>query len=215
MKIAISNINSNYELRKNSQKKTAFKSAGTALSAVGNVMQGIENKGYFLSFLIQDGLGMTVPRSITGFNRDKDITGKYNIQEGTEVLLREGITGPYIIAVAPAVLWLTSKFCRSTNTNTNLIKRFGQNLKEFVKDSKLNQAIKEDAKKFKQEFAKFNIEKFYKNSIPNDKNPEQSINLILEEFEKIGSKDKKIKAEAFEKITSLLNEKMLEILYHI
>ena len=65
------------------------------MSLVGNVMQGIENKGYFLSFLIQDGLGMTVPRSITGFNRDKDITGKYNIQEGTEVLCDESFNDLY------------------------------------------------------------------------------------------------------------------------
>ena len=30
---------------------------------------------YFLSFLIQDGLGMTLPRTITGFHRDREITG--------------------------------------------------------------------------------------------------------------------------------------------
>lgn len=210
MKIAVSNITSASRLQENRKDRPSFKSAGGALSLVGNVMQGIESKGYFLSFLIQDGLGMTVPRSITGFNRDKDITGKYNIQEGTEVALREGLTGPYIIAVAPAVLWLTSKFCRSTNTNTNLIKRFGKNLKEFVKDSNTNKSIKENAEKFKQEFARFNIEKIYKNSVPNDKNPEASINLILEEFGKLNSKDKKVKAEAYEKISSILNEKMLE-----
>ena len=210
MKIAISNITSTPKLQENKKNKPSFKSAGGALSLVGNVMQGIESKGYFLSFLIQDGLGMTVPRSITGFNRDKDITGKYNIQEGTEVALREGLTGPFIIAVAPAVLWLTTKFCRSTNTNTNLIKRFGKNLKEFVKDSRFDKSVKENSEKFKKEFARFNIEKIYKNSVPKDLKPEETINLIFAEFEKLGSKDKKVKAEAFEKINSILNEKILE-----
>ena len=71
------------------------------------MMQWIESKGYLVSFLIQDGLGMTAPRVWTGFHRDKEITGEYNVQEGLEVLGREGITGPYIIGVAPAILALT------------------------------------------------------------------------------------------------------------
>ena len=47
-------------------------------------MQGIENKGYLMSFLIQDGLGMTFPRVATGFHRDKEETGRYNMKEGVE-----------------------------------------------------------------------------------------------------------------------------------
>ena len=156
------------------KNKPTFKS-GSALAGIGNIMQAIESKGYFASFLIQDGLGMTLPRTITGFNRDKEITGEYNIQEGKEVFLREGLTGPFIIAVAPTVLWLTTKFCRSTNTNTNLIKRFGQSLKDFVGKSNIDNSIKQDAKKFKNEFAKFNIEKFYKSSVPNDTEANKTI----------------------------------------
>ena len=44
------------------------------LGGAGTIMQWIESKGYFISFLIQDGLGMTLPRTLTGFRRDKDIT---------------------------------------------------------------------------------------------------------------------------------------------
>ena len=193
----------------NGKNKPTFK-AGNALAGIGNLMQGIESKGYLASFLIQDGLGMTLPRTITGFNRDKEITGEYNVQEGTEVFLREGLTGPFIIAVAPAVLWLTTKFCRSTNTNTNLIKRFGQNLKDFVKKSEIESSIKQDAKNFKNEFAKFNIEKFYKTSVPNDTEANKTVQIILTEFEKLNSKDKKIKNEAVDKIVETINNKMLE-----
>jgi len=201
----------------NEKNKPTFKS-GSALAGIGNIMQAIESKGYFASFLIQDGLGMTLPRTITGFNRDKEITGEYNIQEGKEVFLREGLTGPFIIAVAPTVLWLTTKFCRSTNTNTNLIKRFGQSLKDFVGKSNIDNSIKQDAKKFKNEFAKFNIEKFYKSSVPNDTEANKTIKKILTEFEKLSSKDKKVRNEATDKIVETINNRMLETspdFYHL
>ena len=209
MKIVATNSFKTTFVKDEKQKNTSFKSAGF-LGSVGTLMQGIENKGYFLSFLIQDGLGMTVPRTITGFNRDKDITGEYNMQEGTEVLLREGLTGPFIIAVAPAVLFLTTKFCKSTNTNTNLIKRFGDSLKDFVSNSNIDKTIKDDVKKFRNEFTRFNIEKIYKNSVPNDVNSEKTINSILAEFEKLSAKDKKVRSEAMSKITKTINERMLE-----
>lgn len=187
-----------------------FKGSGGLLGTVGTIMQGIENQGYFASFLIQDGLGMTIPRVWTGFNRDKEVTGKYNTQEGTEVLLREGLTGPYMMLVAPFVLWGTTKVCRSTNTNTNLIRRYGNALKDFVKDSKLSNAVKNDAQKFKSEFSRINLEKIYKNSIPNDKNSKASVEFIIKEFEKLNSSDKKVRKEALNNISEKFNEKILE-----
>lgn len=198
-------------------KSPNFKSEGF-LGMAANVMQGIENQGYLASFLIQDGLGMTAPRVWTGFNRDKEITGKWNVQEGFEVLGREGLTGPFMIAVAPAVLWVTTKFCRSTNTNTNLIKRFGQNLKDFVKDSNLDKKVKEDATKFKKEFSKFALEKYYKQTVKNDKQASETLEIIFKEFENLESKDKKVRNESLNKIVTIINEKMLETssnFYHL
>ena len=198
-------------------KSPNFKSGGF-LGMAANVMQGIENQGYLASFLIQDGLGMTAPRVWTGFNRDKEITGKWNVQEGFEVLGREGLTGPFMIAVAPAVLWVTTKFCRSTNTNTNLIKRFGQNLKDFVKDSNLDKKVKEDATKFKKEFSKFALEKYYKQTVKNDKQASETLEIIFKEFENLESKDKKVRNESWNKIVTIINEKMLETssnFYHL
>ena len=115
-----------YDRTQQRKKSPSFGSAMPILGAAGSIMQWIESKGYFVSFLIQDGLGMTTPRVWTGFHRDKEITGEYNMQEGFEVLGREGLSGPYIVGVAPAVLAISGKFCKSTNTNTRLITRFGE-----------------------------------------------------------------------------------------
>ena len=180
------------------------------LGAAGSIMQWIESKGYFVSFLIQDGLGMTTPRVWTGFHRDKEITGKYNKQEGFEVLGREGLSGPYIVGVAPVVLALSGKFCKSTNTNTRLIKRFGESLKSMVKNPGFDNSIKQDKNKFKQAFYKYNLEAIYKNSVPNDTNANETLDILLKEFSKFDSGDKKAKEVALNNITETINSKIQE-----
>ena len=180
------------------------------LGAAGSIMQWIESKGYFVSFLIQDGLGMTTPRVWTGFHRDKEITGKYNKQEGFEVLGREGLSGPDIVGVAPVVLALSGKFCKSTNTNTRLIKRFGESLKSMVKNPGFDNSIKQDKNKFKQAFYKYNLEAIYKNSVPNDTNANETLDILLKEFSKFDSGDKKAKEVALNNITETINSKIQE-----
>lgn len=140
----------------------------------------------------------------------KKITGEYNVQEGLEVLGREGITGPYIIGVAPAILALTGKFCKSTNTNTRLIKRLGANLKEMISKPEFDKSIKNDAQKFKNEFYKYNLSKIYKDTVPNDTKSEETINYLVAEFEKYNSKDKKASKEALNNIVEKINNKMVE-----
>ncbi len=179
--------------------------------ATGSIMQWIESKGYFISFLIQDGLGMTAPRVWTGFQRDKEITGKYNKQEGLEVLGREGMTGPFIVGVAPAVLALSGKFCKSTNSNTRLIKRFGESLKQMVKSPDFDNAIKKDKDKFKNEFYKRNLETIYKNSVPNDENFKETVSGLMKDFEIFDTgKDKKTRNAALGRITEKINSKITE-----
>lgn len=204
-------LNQNKTAKENHKNNPSFGSIGMGvLTATGNIMQNIENQGYLASFLIQDGLGMTAPRVWTGFNRDKEITGKYNRQEGLEVLGREGLTGPFIIAVAPAVLWLTGKFCKSTNTNTRLIKRLGDNLKEMIKEPNFDKNIKQDAAKFKKEFYQYNIKSIYENTVPKDSNPKETIKYLVSEMEKFDSKDKDASKKALKNITDKINEKMME-----
>ena len=198
--------------QQNGAYNPSFKSIGmsSVLDLSSFMMQWIESKGYLVSFLIQDGLGMTAPRVWTGFHRDKEITGEYNVQEGLEVLGREGITGPYIIGVAPAILALTGKFCKSTNTNTRLIKRLGANLKEMISKPEFDKSIKNDAQKFKNEFYKYNLSKIYKDTVPNDTKSEETINYLVAEFEKYNSKDKKASKEALNNIVEKINNKMVE-----
>jgi len=198
--------------QQNGAYNPSFKSIGmsSVLDLSSFMMQWIESKGYLVSFLIQDGLGMTAPRVWTGFHRDKEITGEYNVQEGLEVLGREGITGPYIIGVAPAILALTGKFCKSTNTNTRLIKRLGANLKEMISRPEFDKSIKNDAQKFKNEFYKYNLSKIYKGTVPNDTKSEETINYLVAEFEKYNSKDKKASKEALNNIVEKINNKMVE-----
>ena len=181
------------------------------LSASGALMQGIENKGYVASFLIQDGLGMTLPRTATGFYRDREVTGEYNIKEGLEVLGREGMTGPFMMAVAPLMIWLTGKFCKSCSSNTRLIKIIGDNFKSLVENSNLPQSIKNNKEAFKEEFVKHNVRKFYKDTIPEDKNAEETINYIVKEFEKLNSKDKKTVEAGYKNILNKLNDNMVKI----
>ena len=206
----ISNNFTTGEISKRNKKNPSFKSIMPVLGATGSIMQWIESKGYFISFLIQDGLGMTAPRVWTGFHRDKEITGKYNKQEGFEVLGREGLTGPYIVGVAPAVLALSGKFCKSTNTNTRLIKRFGESMKNLVKNPSFDSAVKKDKDKFKQAFYKLNLESIYKNSVPNDKNADETIKLLLKEFDKFDNGDKKSKESALNNMVEMINSKIQE-----
>lgn len=160
----------------------SFKSGMTGLlNLSGNVMQGIEDKGFLASFLIQDFGGMTVPRTAAGFLRDKEHTGHYNIQEGTEVLGREGLTGPCMMAVAPICLWVAAKAGRSTSINTQLIKRFGNSLKEFLTNPKFDKNLLNKPEEFKQEFYKKNIKSMLEDTLGKENTSKDSVEYILKQ----------------------------------
>ena len=164
-------------------------------------MQSIENGGFLASFLIQDGFGMTLPRSVAGFLRDKEVTGKYNMQEGLEVVGREGLTGPSMMAVAPLMLLLTAKFGRSTGVNTQLIKRFGNSLKEMISRPDFDKNLLKDAEKFKQEFYKQNLGKMLTDTVGKENTTKESIDYIMKQianYEKIppDAKLKKFRGKA-------------------
>ena len=213
LKVASINNTDSVSSASNTQKKNmTFKSLGmNLLSASGALMQGIENKGYVVSFLIQDGLGMTLPRTLTGFYRDREVTGEYNIKEGFEVLGREGMTGPFMMSIAPLMLWLTGKYCKSSGSNTRLIKIIGNNFKSLLEGSKLQNAVKNDKEALRKEFIKYNVERFYKDTIPEDKHAEETISYIVKEFDKFNSKDKKISEEGYKNILNKLNDNMVKV----
>ena len=180
MKVQNCSINDNKETL-SKRNNPAFKSASYvgALSAAGNLMQGIENQGFWLSFLIQDFFGMTCPRSGAGFLRDKEVTGHYNMQEGFEVLGREGLTGPCMMAVAPIGLAVAALFGRSTSVNSRLIRRFGDNLKELIKKPEFNKSLLKNKEQFKTEFYRHNIKKILEDSLGKDNVSEEMIETIL------------------------------------
>lgn len=106
------------------------------MEALGKAKQGIEITGFWLLFIIQDVIGMTAPRTWTGFNRDREVTGKYHIQEGFEVLGREGLTGPAMMAIPAAAFAVTAATMgKSTFTNSRLIRSLGKSLTNTAKDA--------------------------------------------------------------------------------
>lgn len=164
----------------------SFKAGGFtgALNLFGSTMQSIEDGGFLVSFLIQDLLGMTVPRTGAAFLRDKEVTGKYNYQEGFEVLGREGLTGPCMMAVAPVMFALAAKCGRSTGVNSQLIKRFGNSLKEIISKPEFDKALLNNKDKFKEEFYIKNIREILENTVGKENVKEDSIKYILDQIAK-------------------------------
>ena len=185
------------------------------LNASGGLMQGIENGGFLASFLIQDTIGMTVPRTYAGFLRDKEITGEYNIQEGMEVLGREGLTGPCMMAVAPIMLMLAAKCGRSTSVNSSLIKRFGNSLKVFINSPSFDKNLLKDANKFKEEFYKINLEKMLSNSLGKENFSKESVEYILKELKNFEKIPQGQKLHWFRGKSKYRQERMNNIIEHI
>lgn len=179
-------IDSNNQYESKIDKKSlatqpAFKASigDSSLNLAGAIMQWIQDKGFLASFLIQDGLGMTAPRSVAGFLRDKDVTGHYNVHEGFEVLGREGLTGPCMMAVAPLMLLLAAKFGKTTSVNSKLIRRFGDSLKGILEKESFNKDILKNAEVFQEEFFKINIKEFLTNTLGKGNFDDEAVNYIL------------------------------------
>lgn len=223
MKIYNSNIHNNSITSKqenNVPEKSitspSFKSGMTSLlNLSGNVMQGIEDKGFLASFLIQDFGGMTVPRTAAGFLRDKEHTGHYNIQEGTEVLGREGLTGPCMMAVAPICLWVAAKAGRSTSINTQLIKRFGNSLKEFLTNPKFDKNLLNKPEEFKQEFYKKNIKSMLEDTLGKENTSKDSVEYILKQVNNMEKIPADAKLEKFRGKAKYRKQCMDNIVSHI
>ena len=155
--VGITNLDNN----KNSKTAPNFKGL---MDVPGQLMNGIEKGGFATSFIIQDTLGMTVPRTGEGCQRgiDKDridatwnvikarLTFKQpseedkqkclklkelNFKEGLEVGIREGLSGPVLMFTPMLVLALGKKYVgKSTFTNSSLITRLGNKFKDVVKN---------------------------------------------------------------------------------
>lgn len=209
----VQNINNN---DKQEKQHVAFKSGIVgALNASGALMQSIENGGFLASFLIQDGIGMTVPRTAAGFLRDKEHTGHYNMQEGFEVLGREGMTGPCMMAVAPVSLLLAAKFGKSTSVNTQLIKRFGNSLKEILAKPEFDKSLLKNADKFKNEFYKTNVEKILTDTVGKENTTKESVDYIMKQIANMENIPSDAKLAKFRGKAKYKNQCMQNIVEHI
>lgn len=149
---------------------------------VGSAMQWIQDKGFIASFLIQDGLGMTMPRVGTAYMRDREVTGEFNAQEGREVLLREGLTGPIMMAMAPLMFAISAKFGKSTTVDSQLIKRFGNSFKEMLSKSGFKKELLNNKEALRTEYLRKNIDNILKNTLGDGKYNESDIKFILEKL---------------------------------
>ena len=209
----VQNINNN---DKQEKQHVAFKSGIVgALNASGALMQSIENGGFLASFLIQDGIGMTVPRTAAGFLRDKEHTGHYNMQEGFEVLGREGMTGPCMMAVAPLSLLLAAKFGKSTSVNTQLIKRFGNSLKELLAKPEFDKSLLKNADKFKNEFYKTNVEKILTDTVGKENTTKESVDYIMKQIANMENIPSDAKLAKFRGKAKYKSQCMQNIVEHI
>ena len=110
------------------------------------IMNKIENGGFAASFLINDTLGMNLPRDYDGLYRDRDKeTTKFkdlNFKEAGESLIRESLSGPAIVFSPILVFLLTKKFIgKSTFINTGLLKKMGTNFTKTVKNKTSNATV--------------------------------------------------------------------------
>ncbi len=176
------------------------------LNILGSSMQWIQDQGFLASFLIQDVLGMTAPRVYAAFLRDKEVTGKYNVQEGFEVLGREGLTGPCMMAVAPVMFMLAAKFGKSTSVNSRLINRFGDSLKEIISKNNFDKTLLKDKQKFKTEFFKINIEKILNNSLGKENVKATDVENILEKLRKYETGAKKDRSKILNEIVEYIDD---------
>ena len=204
MEIRNVNLQSNFLPSNNNfvQKNSPnFKGAAFATNLAGGFMQWIEEGGFLLSFLIQDFLGMTLPRTYAGFLRDREVTGKINSNEGFEVLGREGLSGPVMMAAAPLTFWATAKCGKTTGVNSQLIKRFGNSLKEIVSSNNFDKSVLKNKAKFKEEFFRRNVEAILEQNLGRENVNDESIKFIMERiknYESIpeGTKLKRFRGKA-------------------
>lgn len=186
--------NTNNKQNQNNPKFKGF--GGAIMNGAGWAMNSIENGGFVASFLIQDTLGMTVPRTREGLYRDRDKKNlkfkDMNFKEAGEVFIREFLSGPLMMFTPFIVFALTKKFIgKSTFTNTGLLKKMGKNFTEVVK----NKASGESVKGLKEKFYRKSIKDMVSHTTPeaSAQKTNDAVNTIYGHVSKLDSLEAKVK----------------------
>lgn len=177
--VSVNSDNITNTKKNKSNQNPNFKGIGSAImNGTGWMMSGIENGGFITSFLIQDTIGMTAPRTGRGLYRDREKGTKFkdlNFKEAAEVFIREFFSGVLMMTAPIAIFIATKKFVgKSTFTNTGLLKKMGKNFTEAVK----NKNVGDSAKNIKNSFYRNTITEFVENTVPNVKGKAQATEII-------------------------------------
>ena len=209
---SVNNTNKN----KNNQNPN-FKGIGSAaLNIPGGVMNWIEDGGFVTSFLIQDTLGMTVPRTREGLYRDRDKKNTkfkdMNFKEAGEVFIREFLSGPLMMFTPFLVFALTKKFIgKSTFNHTGLIKKLGNNFTETIKNKKAGDTVKT----LKENFYRNTLDKMIEGTTPNAKGKNEFIEKIyghVTKLDTLESQLKNAKGKSFkDKFTNIFKPKSKKV----
>ena len=139
------------------------------INVIGNVVGGIERGGFPVQFIVNDTAGMTLPRTLTGLNCNKEELGHLNYKEGGEVAIREGVTGPTMIVAPILVLLAASAFAKSAAVSSSMLKRF----KPALSDVMVNLTQKPSATELKRNIYKATVEKTLNDTL--QKTPEAGL----------------------------------------
>ena len=137
------------------------------------------------------------------------------MQEGKEVFGREGLTGPCMMAVAPLSLLIAAKFGRTTSVNTQLIKRFGNSLKEILTNPNFDKGLLKQPERFKQEFYRTNIEKILNDTLGKENTQKESVEYILKQINNMEKIPADAKLKKFRGKAKYRSECMNNIMEHI
>lgn len=197
--------NSNDKFVKN---QVAFGSlAGSFKSGSTKALKFIERAGFFILFLIVDGLFLIIPRIVVGFFRGKKTTGKYNYKAAAEEAGREGTSGPSMNLIPMGGLAVISAYKPAARMERDTLKSLTYNLTQIVEESsdagkignneQLTKAFAD--KLFEDAFGKFKLD---------DKTKlKAEFNRLLNESKDLKSKEFKNKVKEFEAHIALINNK--------
>ncbi len=155
-------VNNNYPNLQRYQQKRQQQNFGNAVVGFATF---IENNGFLGEFLTVDTLGMAAPRTIQGYNRNKEELGHLNYKAGREEMVREVLSGPAFFFIPAGILaivtLLKGKATQVTTDTLDVFKSIMEKSSENIKDMKNSKDIKE---KFLDNFvANAFDEKEYKN----------------------------------------------------
>ena len=80
-----------------------------------NFWDAVARGGFASSFVLQDGLGCCVPRTLQDSHRNEEITGKRNWLAAGETAIREFVTGPSMVVIPMGVLAASKKLSGTAN----------------------------------------------------------------------------------------------------